>query len=71
MVAKKDTIPNELKILCPFCNSPYTAKMETELESTEKGCDSCGYGESAIVSIEVYCENCKRLVYKKEGHKIY
>lgn len=62
------TAENELRILCPFCNAPYTAKMIEELDYTI-GCDTCGHGGGAYGTIEIYCENCERLVYKKEVDK--
>ncbi len=51
------------KILCPYCNAAYTAKMEEEIEF-ESGCDSCSYGRGGDISI--ICTNCKKVVYKKE-----
>ena len=58
---------NELKIICPFCNAPYTAEMEDNL-SIGDGCESCGYG-SCSGSVDVICSNCKKVVYKKEIDK--
>ena len=58
---------NELKILCPFCNGEWTAEMEMQLEGISSGCETCGYGESATVRIEIQCANCGRVVYVKEG----
>jgi len=64
----KDKLPpTEVKILCPFCSAPYTAEMLTELESSTEGCSSCGYGAEAKVTFSIYCTNCERLVYRKEG----
>lgn len=57
---------NEFKVLCPFCNAPYTAKMLVELEEYGEGCETCG-PESADLSLEIKCSNCGRTVYKKEG----
>lgn len=54
---------NEFKILCPFCNAPYTAVMKDDL-GLAGGCTSCGSWIDG--SIEIYCSNCKKLVYKKE-----
>lgn len=53
----------ELKILCPFCNKPYTAEMETELDSGY-ACDTCGGNPTA--KVEIRCSNCKKIVYVKE-----
>lgn len=66
------TLPNPIdeekgfKILCPYCNSPYTAKMLVDLEEYGAGCETCG-PESADLSLEIRCTNCNKLVYKKEG----
>lgn len=57
---------NQFKILCPFCDAPYTAEMLIELEEYGEGCETCG-PESADLSLEIKCSNCKKLVYKKEG----
>ena len=57
---------SEFKILCPFCDAPYTAKMIVELEEYSEHCETCG-PESPNLSLEIKCENCKRTVYKKEG----
>lgn len=56
---------NTLKVLCPFCNSLWTAEMIAELEQSE-GCDTCGCGEGMYCTITIYCDHCKKLVYKKE-----
>jgi endogenous inhibitor of DNA gyrase (YacG/DUF329 family) len=54
----------ELKILCPYCNAPYTADMtDTYLYASER-CETCG--PEIRGSIEIKCSNCKKLVYKKE-----
>jgi len=57
---------NGFKILCPFCNAPYTAKMEEYLQNAESATSPSGYGASATVEITIFCSNCKRMVYKKE-----
>lgn len=54
---------NELTIICPYCNAPYTAEMEMDL-SVGGGCDTCGSWPEG--SLEVTCSNCKKVVYKKE-----
>jgi len=55
----------ELEIYCPFCNGRYTAKMVEDLSSAE-GCDTCGSAGESTGSIEIVCENCDKVVYKKE-----
>lgn len=56
----------EIKILCPFCNVPYTADMLIDLEDGDSGCDTCGHG-AASLKIEIKCSNCQKVVYVKEG----
>ena len=51
---------------CPYCNKEYTGNMKTDFENTSSGCESCGEDEHTG-SIEIYCEHCGKLVYKKEG----
>ena len=57
---------DQLKILCPFCRQPYSAKMLHELESINAGCPTCGYDASATVTVKIVCDNCGRIVYAKE-----
>ncbi len=57
--------PDTLTILCPYCSAPYTAKMETDLDFSQ-GCETCGHGGGMSGTIEIHCDNCKKLVYKKE-----
>jgi hypothetical protein len=60
---------DNFKILCIYCNAPWDAKMEAQLEGTTGGCDSCGYGATARFSITITCSNCDKPVYKKEFEK--
>ena len=69
MAVRQDKIPDELKILCPFCNAPYTANMEAELEGSSTGCTTCGFGSYTEVNIEITCDNCNRVVYRKSGYR--
>ncbi len=58
-----NTNNKELKILCPFCNAVWTAKMETDFDYS-MGSEHTGiYG--GTVSVEIYCNNCGKLVYTK------
>lgn len=55
---------DKLKILCPFCNQIWTAKMEADFDYS-MGTEETGvYGEE--VTVEIYCSNCKKLVYTKK-----
>lgn len=53
----------DLKILCPYCGAPWTAKMLVDYNTTcyseETGCVTEAWAE-------IYCSNCKKLVYKKQ-----
>ena len=51
------------KIICPFCNEPFTAEMEAEFYYST-GSEWTGmYDES--VTVEIKCSKCKKLIYKK------
>ncbi len=55
----------DLKILCPFCSAPYSARMLTDF-GYSMGSEYTGvYGEE--VYVKIYCDNCGKLVYTKEG----
>jgi hypothetical protein len=65
IVPPAPTPPEEpkLTILCPFCNAPYTARMEMEFNYS-MGSEWTGiYGEEK--KLDIYCDNCKKLVYTK------
>ena len=49
----------DFKILCPFCNEVYTAKMMDDLYAAG-GCDTCGSFVEG--TIEIKCSNCKKVV---------
>lgn len=55
-----------LKVLCPFCNAVQSAEVEAQLESIHSGCPTCGYGNGADFVVEVSCNNCHRVMYRKE-----
>lgn len=57
---------DELKILCPFCNQQYTATMINELFGIGGGCESCGNGAEVTGNIDIRCDNCEKIVYRKE-----
>ena len=66
-----DTIDiEELKILCPFCNKSYTAEMIEKFDYSMASCQSGGTYESEMdYEIEIKCDNCKKIVYRKKGFK--
>ena len=59
----------DLKILCPYCNAPYTAEMLETMDLCE-GSYTPGCVASTIRgNIDIICNNCKKLVYRKEINK--
>lgn len=59
---------NKLQILCPFCGQVWTSRMEQSMYESQAGCDTCGFGQEFHYTIEIYCDNCGKLVYKKDGY---
>ena len=57
-------IISELKIICPFCNASYSAKMLVDLSNGDN-CESCGQGDPTG-TLEVVCSNCGKVVYRKD-----
>ena len=55
--------------ICVFCNAPWTDNMIEVLAQTEV---ECGYYEGDIdgvdttIRIDITCESCNRLIYRKE-----
>lgn len=56
----------DLKVICVFCNAVQSAKVQAELGYISQGCETCGYGGSAEFTIEIRCEACDKVIYKKE-----
>lgn len=56
----------EARMICPYCSMEFSPEMESKYISSSEGCDTCGYGASTTVSIEIHCTFCDKLVYKKE-----
>ncbi len=52
-------------MICGFCRKPFTPKMVVDYSSSMGSVETGPYGEE--VCIEIYCEHCKKLIYKKEG----
>lgn len=52
-----------LRILCPFCNAVWDAKMEAQFDYS-MGSEYTGIYDERV-SVEIFCSNCKKLVYKK------
>jgi hypothetical protein len=62
---------NEIKILCPYCNAEWTAQMETALSFSEGSYTTGCVGSKIKGTIDIYCENCKKLIYRKEVDQDY
>ena len=58
--------PDFLTVLCVFCNAPWTAEMQLMELWSSAGCDTCGYGARVHGVVLIECENCNRIVYRKE-----
>lgn len=55
--------------LCPFCSEPWTDDMIRVLDiSCSEGCETCGYGSTGTATVDITCESCERLIYRKEFH---
>lgn len=54
------------KILCVFCNEPWDQDMKVALDWISAGCDTCGYGSTANITLTITCTGCKRVIYKKD-----
>ena len=57
------------KMICPYCNSYFTPEMEVEYYNISRGCTTCGWGKKDKITVTVECDNCKKVVYKKETVK--
>ena len=55
---------NELKVLCPYCGDAFSAKMQESL-SYSQGCETCDHGSGLSGTIDVTCDNCGKLIYRK------
>ena len=58
------------KVTCPYCHAPWTESMLKVLNvSSSGGCDSCGWGASTNATLDITCEACGKLIYRKEYHE--
>ena len=60
-----------VKILCPYCNAEWTPKMETDLAFSQGSYTTGCIGSKIYGDISIYCDNCKKLIYKKEISQDY
>ena len=58
---------SESKMICVFCNAEFTPDMVLSEYYASEGGDTCGYGSTVTYTVEIHCESCGKLVYKKEG----
>jgi hypothetical protein len=52
--------------LCPFCSKPWTAEMMQMLEACSVNLGYYGDPESVDLTIDITCDGCARLIYRKE-----
>lgn len=53
--------------LCPFCSKPWSdGMMDVYVSSGGGGCETCGYGGEGSATIDIVCDGCSRLIYRKE-----
>lgn len=53
--------------LCPFCSKPWSKEMVQVLDLyASEGCDTCGYGGGIDGTVDITCDGCGRLIYRKE-----
>ena len=56
----------KLKIVCPYCNAEYTSKMKAVLDIAEGSYTSDCISAEVYAKIDIICDNCHKLVYRKE-----
>lgn len=55
--------------LCPFCSKPWSDDMVRVYDVvTSAGCETCGYGSTVEATIDITCNSCNRLIYRKQGY---
>ena len=60
-----DEQTSTLRIVCPQCG-PQIGHMRVSASANNAGCDSCGYGSSADVDVEVECTKCQQVIWQKD-----
>ncbi len=56
----------EFKVLCPYCDAPFTAKMTNDLNYSEGSYTPDCVLDKIYGNIDIICSNCSKLVYRKE-----
>jgi hypothetical protein len=69
-ITKSPQNNDTFNIYCPYCNALYTGKMLEDLFKTEKSYTPNCVNERIKGKIDIICENCNKLVYRKEIEKI-
>ncbi len=55
------------KPLCPFCSKPWSDEMVRVLHLyASEGCSTCGHGSEISGVVDITCDGCNRLIYRKE-----
>lgn len=52
--------------LCPFCSKPWSARMMRLFEECSINTGYYGDPEDVDVTINITCDGCERLIYRKE-----
>jgi hypothetical protein len=59
------------EIKCIWCSAPWSEEnLQVYDVRVSEGCDTCGYGAGATISIDIKCHACNRLMYRKEGLEV-
>lgn len=57
---------SEFRVLCPYCDKPYTDEMTKQLVAAGL-CETCGTGLTPETKyIDIKCGNCNKIIYRKE-----
>ena len=58
-----------LIIFCPYCNAQYTAEMLADLDTCEGSYTPDCCMSKITGKIDINCNNCHKLIYRKEISK--
>jgi hypothetical protein len=53
---------------CVWCGAKWSEEMHLNVLRFDEGCDSCGHGREIEYKAIIYCSECCKPVYIKEGH---
>ena len=58
-------------ILCVWCGAPWSDdNLSAWITSMSAGCESCGHGAGAEITIRIDCHACGKLMYRKDGLEV-